>query len=56
LAVKREVVRETRENCVMGVLRDLHASPNAINVIKSRKMMGAGHENVWGRREMQTAL
>ena len=27
----------------MGDLRDLHASPNAINVITSRKMMWAGH-------------
>jgi hypothetical protein len=39
-----------------GDLRDLHASPNAINVIKSRKIMWAGHVNVWGRGEMQTAL
>ena len=32
------------------MLRDLHASPNAINVIKSRKMMWAGHAKRMGEK------
>jgi hypothetical protein len=57
LAVKREAVAGKYRKLCYGDLRDLHASPNAINVIKSRKMVWAGHAKRMGeRRDADSSL
>ena len=37
-------------------LNDLNSSPNIVRVIKSKRMRGARHVHVWGRREACTGF
>ena len=46
-AVTREWIKLHNEE-----LNDLYSTPNIVRVIKSRRMVWAGHVCVWGRAEV----